>query len=300
MPMPIGVPDPRYMIRRAKRKAQMVTRPAHRPSFWARLQTRRQIWASLTSIHGPGDEVFPEYSKLRARDLALAAGVDTPRLLDGPVAAHDLDVASYGESFVVKPNWGRSSLGVLVVLRTSTSGYVDLVDGEELTLEALRVKAHDRVAASGRGRPDDLIVEESMATERTRPQEWKVWVFGSRIGLIQQNDRTTGAVRTRNFRGDWTPSGRIRPDRAEHPDLPEPHSRQQLLSAALRVAGEIPSGFVRVDLFESPTTLRPVLGEVCLIPGGDLYLSQGLDREFGEMWNRADIDLLANRMTLIP
>lgn len=294
------LPDPRYVTRRVKRHIDLSTRPAHEPSFWARLRRRREIWTSLVELNGNDEEVFPEYSKLRARGLAEVSGVALPDLLDGPVHARDLRPNDYGSEFVIKPNWGTSSRGVLVLTRVQPDLYQDLVDDEILNADGVRAKAEHRVSISGRGKPDDLLVERSMAVGRARPQEWKIWVFGGIVGLIQQIDRASGHIRGRNFRSDWTPTGRIRPDRRETVTLPPPLKPDALLDAAIRVASHVPSGFVRVDLYEAYETGVPVLGEVCLIPGGDLYLGKGLDRELGQLWNDADVRLLSRRELLVP
>lgn len=258
------------------------------------------MWRRLVALNGVETELFPEYSKMRSRELGDAAGVAGPVLLDGPVASQDLALDAYGDEFVIKPNWGTSSRGVLVLRRVDADRYLDLVDRESLDGDAVRAKVVRLVSGAGRGSAADLIVEKSMAVGTVRPQEWKIFVFGEQIGLIEQVDRNAGVMQVRNFRRDWTPTGRIRSDRTEAEGLPPPLDRDRLTEAALRVGALIPSGFVRVDLYENTTTGEAVLGEVCLIPGGDLYFRKGLDRELGVLWNDADARLLAARQTLVP
>lgn len=125
-------------------------------------------------------------------------------------------------------------------------------------------------------------------------------MFGEEVGVILQVDRNATHRRTRNYRSDWSPAGRIRSDSPEAHELTLPHNPDGLLEAARRIGSRIPSGFVRVDLFEDPVSHRPVLGELCLIPGGDLYFRKGLDRELGALWNEADVRLLGRQQTIVP
>ncbi len=245
-------------------------------------------------------ELWPEFSKLRAKELALKANVAAPQLLAGPLGVSDLEFDDYGSSFVIKPNWGASSRGVFVLQRRSNGEFHELIEDVVLGEQQLRDEIKRRVQQSGRGTASELIVEESLIDEGARPQEWKAYAFYGAVGIVQQMDRNSnGRWRGRLLDSEGNDLGRIRGDFIYDPDLPEPRDFERILDAARRISLEIPTGFVRVDLFQR-TSGEVVFGEVSLIPGGDLFFWEGWDKALGEMWDEANTRILTQRIGLIP
>lgn len=292
-----GIPLRRHLKRQRETLRRRFLRPTHRVSFYAETDRRRQFYRGLVAIHGTESEVYPEFSKLNARGLAESAGVLVPDLVDGPVSVDDLRLDDYGDSFVVKPNWGATSRGVFVLERRGDD-FLNLMDGSILSPADVKERIIRDIAASGRGRSDELIVERSMAVNGVRPFEWKVFMFYGEVGYTQANERVDGPVVSKYYGSEWEDLGRIRTDRRHSSDLRLPNQPEAILDAARRVSLEVPTGFIRVDIFESDA--GPVLGEVCLLPGGDHYYRGGLDRSFGQMWLDANVRILAERRPLIP
>lgn len=243
-------------------------------------------------------EIYPEYSKLRGRALAESVGILTPALLAGPIRTDELDLDSYGNAFVIKPDWGTASRGVLVLARESDDYFHELIENVKLSREQVLQEVDRRMAVSGRGSASQLIVERSMAAGTVRPQEWKIFAFHGEVGLIQQMDRDASSPRLKLYAPDGTDAGALRRDVKFNPALPKPENFGGLIEAAKTISLAIPTGFVRVDLFEQNNSI--VLGELCLIPGGDLYFRKGWDKKLGELWNKANVRILSDRQPLIP
>lgn len=289
----------RIILLESRKFRERVTRPVYRPSFYRSQNYRRQYWRALAQQQGLENEIYPEFSKLRGRALAESAGVGVPRLLDGPVSAEDMKLETYGPGFVIKPDWGTSSRGVLVLQRTGENEYRDLMDGVTLNDAGVKTEVLRRMETSGRGRTDQLIVEESIADEDQRPDEWKIFAFYGEVGLIQQINRNMTPSVMHWYDAQGGDLGKVRTDVKFAPSLKPPTNLPGLLDAARTLSLAVPTGFVRVDLFERSNG-EIALGELCLIPGGDIYFRKGWDRRLGKMWDAANVRLLSERKPLIP
>lgn len=293
-----GIPLRRHVYLRLWPIKKRFLRPIHRVSFFADLTRRYKLWTRLAHQVGLDTEVYPEYSKLSARALGESAGVAVPALLDGPIRADQLTLDEYGDRFVVKPNWGTGSRGVVVLERRGPDFYYNLMDDTEVTGDEVLGIVAAGVRKTGMGLIDDLIVEESLAVDGVRPIEWKVFVFYGEVGVIQANRRNATGVASKFFDASWNDVGRVRSDRIIDATIPVPGDPEAVIEAARAISLSVPTGFMRVDLFETPD--GPVLGEVCLTPGGDLYYHRGLDRRLGQLWEDANLRILAERRPLIP
>lgn len=275
------------------------TRPLHRPSFYHRLDYRRYYIRAIAAEQGVSREVFPEFTKLRGRSVAERAGVNVPRLLAGPISLNELDLDAYGDRFVIKPDWGKSSRGVVVLQRREDGRFRDLISGTTLDGEGVRARVLEGMTITKRDSSDRLLVEESIASSDLRPQEWKVFSFNGRVGIIQQMDRNSDQTRVKLYSADGASLGRLRTDVTIVDDLEPPRSLDEIVRAAEAISAEVPTGFIRVDLFERENG-QIVFGELCMGPGGDLFFSKGWDRRLGRMWDEADKRLIAKRQAVIP
>ncbi|EPR76646.1 teichuronopeptide biosynthesis [Leifsonia rubra CMS 76R] len=251
------------------------------------------------ALHGIEEELFPEFSKLSGRKVGEAAGVASPRLLDGPIGVTDLRLDEYGDDFVIKPNWGTSSRGVLVLHRESDSVFFSVIDGIRLGIDEVHSRLLRDIQRSGRGSTDDLVVEESMSVGGIPTQEWKVSTFYGQVGLIQQFERSEKGLLTKTYSPEWVDLGEVYRRRKVTQTLVPPAAPEKLMEAAIAISLQVPTGFLRVDLYETPDG-GVVLGELCLIPGGDRYFRGGLDKKLGRMWEDANVRLLSDGKTLIP
>lgn len=286
----------RLKFRDWKRRA---TRPLHTASFYRRLDYRRQYIRGIAAEYGRDSEVFPEYAKSRGRSVAVAAGVDVPKLLAGPIPLGELNLDEYGDNFVIKPDWGTSSRGVLVLRKVDRDSFRELISGKVLHRDEIRPAILEGMAITRRDSSDRILVEESIANGDLRPQEWKVFAFHGRVGLVQQMDRNADQTRMKFYSSTGEPLGRLRSDIVFAPELVPSPVFAEIIEAAEAISAAIPTGFVRVDLFEQEGG-RILLGELCMGPGGDLLFKKGWDRKLGRMWDDADRRLIAKREPLIP
>jgi len=297
-----GLPPSRiYQFAKLQAKRKLV-RPKNPVSFYAKWDYRSRYWAELVKVKGLETELFPEYSKLNSHKLAGAAGVKTCKLLDGPISVDRLRLDEYGSDFVIKPDWGSSSRGVLLLHRLSQDKYLNLADGTEMRAKDIANKLTEGIKNASKGRADDLIVEESLINGEKRPIEWKVYTFYGQIGLIMAIDPNVHHgehYKAKFYSPNWQYLGPdILKDREIDGSIGLPKHPEMLLEAAKAISLQVPTGFMRVDLFEGPE--GPMLGEVCLIPGLDQYFRNGYDRKLGQMWEDANVRLLAERRALIP
>lgn len=276
-----------------------LTRPTTPRSFFAYLDKRFAMWNRLIEIHGLETELYPEFGKLNARSLAESAGVATPQLLDGPIGVSELRLEEYGDDFVIKPDWGASSRGVLVLRRQSDDSFLELISDTMLSSSEIRERLTSAIDASGRGSTTNLIVESSMADGDTLPTDWKVYTFYGRVGLVLQIDRS-GTRRSKAYSADWKDLGRVRGDTAFSSALPGPSDPAGILAAASAISTKVPTGFMRVDLYEAPHDGGVVFGELSLVPGGDQFYRRGVDRTLADLWDDAEVRLMTEQKPLIP
>src|SRR5690606_5040384 len=97
--------------------------------------------------------------------------------------------------------------------------------------------------------------------------------------------------RGKHWSATWRDLGSLRRDVRVDPELPAPRRPHAILDAARRISLAVPTGFLRVDLYEQGDEV--LAGEVALLPGGDQFHRRGLDRELGRMWLDANVRLLS-------
>lgn len=274
------------------------TRPQYQPSFYNKVDYRKHYWRDLVGRKGIEEPFFPEFTKLQSRAVAQAAKAKVPQLLDGPVSADVLQLDLYGDDFVVKPDWGASSVGVLVLHR-SNDRYVDSISGNSFDDESIRAFYNEILGPGKRGDPRQLLVEECLSYDGVRPDEWKVFAFHGRIGVVQQMKRVGREISIKLYDSRGRDLGQLRGDHKFDDALAVSPLFEEVIETAKRVSLQVPTGFIRVDFFD---TVREgiVLGELCLIPGGDLFFRDGWDRRLGEMWDKGNVDVLAAGDALIP
>lgn len=256
------------------------------------------MWDSLVSARGTAIELFPEYDKLSARKLAVEAGVVVPRLIAGPMDARELRPEAYGDAFVIKPNWGASSRGVFVLRRAGKGQFLNLMDGATIDANDVQFEVASAIAQSGRGDSSRVIVEESVAPDSSRPVDWKIYSFFGETGIILQLDRSAARTRAKVWSDEWVDLGLVRRGLSFDSGLPAPKDPDGLVEAAAAISRLVPSGFVRVDLYE--TAEGAVAGELALIPGGDQFYRGGLDRRLGDLWEGANARLMLEGRLVVP
>jgi hypothetical protein len=184
------------------------------------------------------------------------------------------------EHFVVKPALGNSSRGCHII-----SAGRSLLEDRSISAEELYAKI---VAERGRGGLIPLLAEEFVPSangDHVLPTEYKFYMFGEHVGLIQVAQATGDPAHPRAFRfyfPDWRACGdRINTTHPVCAEADPPTCLDEMISVA-RMLGRSLESFIRVDLFASPESC--VFGEFSATPlRGRNYTPYG-DRLLGELW----------------
>jgi hypothetical protein len=238
------------------------------------------------------DRFRPPDDKLWARQIAEACGVAVPALHGLYPSPGAVPFAELPKRFALKPTSLTDRQGVFLLERRG-GGYFDRITRE--TLPAPEVAARlEALFETVPRRPTTLIAEELIETETPIPIDYKFFVFGTEILLVEHINRNGGRrvlfydedFRVMNLRDRIKLNfARVRLDR---PRLP---ACQAAMVAAVRVlAAHLATPFARIDMYASRG--GPILGEITPTPGGAYFgsgyrLTPDYDAELGRRWARA-------------
>lgn len=247
----------------------------------------------------PADhEIWRYNSKLAGRRLAESLGIPVPALIARPAPIMRLDPPSPPRPFVLKPNRGHSSRGVLLLVPAEEGRWLDLLSGDTHSWGrwrelALRTKREPTETQADRVRPPWLM--EELVGDGTRPPaEWKLYAFADgSVPLARQRQALPGASSSRTARccfwepdpGGWKRvEGEIESDRACDPTLPASQHQAAMLEIASTLGRAAARPFIRVDLLEGVG--GPVFGELTPEPSaGRRRFVPEWDARLGEHWS---------------
>lgn len=266
-----------------------------KPSFYAKMAERKRLAERVRQTRALSADmpIYEIETKLGQKEVARKAGVPAAEVFQGPcdnLSQFDLDALP--QRFVVKPIIGSGAHGVFLLEKRADALH-NLISGESYPYSL------DSLDAAGlskfRGCP--LIAEEFIGLDGLPSLNWKLHTFFGEVGLIRQGDLGQDGKPYKL----WSPSGTdLGPiDRLGFPydpTLPPPKDLDALIEAAKKISLNIPTPFVRVDLYEADDGVR--LGEVTLRPSS-LWKKKHLqrftpewDRKLGEKWEDAQARLL--------
>lgn len=248
-----------------------------------------------------GESGLPSHlhDKAKGEAFVRSLGIPTPKQIRSFSSVEDIDLGGLPDQFVIKPTFMSSSYGVMVLDRTD-NGFYDHLRKRPLTIDAIR-EEQQKHADSVRRPIKEWIVEEKVvdAEGAAVPDDWKFFTFQGRIGLAHRTVR--GARNTHHFYdGDFMPipveSGLLTTNEKiiDRAVSSPPESWRTFLNYARRISVAVPSPFVRVDMYNTPT--GPVFGEFTLVPGTFFYedrekMHPPLSTRMGRMWVEAELDL---------
>jgi hypothetical protein len=135
---------------------------------------------------------------------------------------------------------------------------------------------------SYRGLRPRVVVEDFVGDGVHAPPDWKFWVFGGRVGLVQVDHGRFGGRTSTVLDPEWHEIAAEQPYErpAELPSRPIPYA--EMLAVAEQLGAAFP--FARVDLYDDGGRVR--FGEITHYPGGGMHTfgPPELDRALGEMW----------------
>jgi hypothetical protein len=268
-----------------------------RPSFYAHLEALRRARVIAEREHGRRDPVWDHNAKDAGYALARSLGLRVPAQIAAPAPLDALREPA-AERVVVKPVEGAAARGVMPLVRADDGNWHLLFElGRTFSWAEIRGLLDDAVAEGGVGA--EFLVEELIEgpTPLALPYDCKVYCIGGRAELIMQRDprnRRWAKHASMRFLGrDFVDLGLVRHRQRHDPSVPLPAHPAELLDSAERIAGALPTPFVRVDLYEAPDGV--VFSEITPQPGGYQLLRDDVDERLGEAWDRTVAAQLAAR-----
>ena len=267
------------------------------PSFSERLALRQELWWGRQRLRDAvhrlrerrfrrtredPDEVWrccrfwPRVvcNKRNGREFAAKHGLAVPALYWSGTDGSRLPLEELPAHFVVRPIYGGSQRGVLVV-----------ADGQDLLRQqAFSAAALPRLRERGKAIP--FLVEEFVRTEAGRyelPLECKFHVFGETVAAVQVVERTgVKAGAQRYYTPEWEPfpdAMNLRLPQAEIRD--PPGCLAEMLELARRFGAEFGT-YMRLDLFA--TDRGGVYNEFGGVPHQAAAFTPYCDERFGRLW----------------
>jgi hypothetical protein len=232
---------------------------------------------------GHGSPVYFWETKLGGKRLAREQGVRFAEVLQGPLDPGDIDWDALPGEFVVKPEWGNSRDGVLVLRRSVEGDFEELLSGSPMSLDAVMRRVTSR--------PGQVIVEEAIALDQGPPDDWKFVTFNGRVEQVLQIRRTPSGPRFKYYDAEWSDIGSAEFGLRCDPDLPSPSCPAELMATASKLSKAAGVPFVRVDLYELQGS--PVFGEMTPRPSQFHRYRYEWDVRLGRAWERAEVELAA-------
>ena len=224
-------------------------------------------------------------NKWNSREFAIKLGCPVPELYWFGTRVDEIPFSSLPDRYVIRAVVGFSRRAVLVLDRGR-----NLLNGEHY--DAPRIREAMRPHAGGFP-PRRLLVEEFVPPEPEDdfqlPRDYKIYIFGDRIGAIQVIERRSEAFVTA-FNEGWDPLPPIRQRTRLIEVLPRrPDCLDEMLAISRKFANAYGS-FVRVDLYVG--SQGAVFGECTGTPAEGRGYSEYCNRYFGELWEETFPDAL--------
>lgn len=239
------------------------------------------------------------HDKLKAREFVDSLGMQLPKLHRVYNHPREFNFEDLPYNFVLKPTFSSSSFGVMVLQRYLDE-YHDHLRHRDLTMDQI-VREQETLMekhphANHRWMVEDRV-EDVEGDEQAVPDDYKFFTFQGEIGLIHRTIRAKPYNKHIYFNGDFEPFDQDErlittvPTLVERDFQDPPINKNAMLRAARIISREVPSPFVRVDMYN--TRRGPVFGEFTLVPGTFFYedrekMSPELSAHLGELWSDAE------------
>lgn len=222
-------------------------------------------------------------NKWNAREFAALHGVALPELYWSGRRVDDLPINDLPDNYVIRPAWGAGGLETFVM-----AGGVELLSLQRMSRSEVIERLRKKVGSVARF---PILAEQFLANEQghyERGVEYTFYVFGDRVGLVQQILRTGQQGMRTTYHPDWTVFKDARGEedafnakRAGPLSRPRPASLDEMLDIA-RTLGSAYATFVRVDLYA--TAQGCYFGEFSSIPFDGKGYTPAADSFLGRLW----------------
>lgn len=262
-----------------------------------RYRNRRDL---LQEILGEEFHPFGDFrnSKIGWREVIselAVPGLELPTLCGTFNSINDIDPTVLPDNFVIKPDAGLASLGVLALKKIDDTRYLNLFTGLEKEwsefvedFEATRAKNKLRLSTT-------LLVEELLSdpTHPDRlPSDWKFFVGGGKVFLTCRVARypSPNEKGYENRFGFWDadlkPHPQLHQNRIQDDSASLPKNIRELIKIAEMIATSFAQPVCRIDLYNLPG--RIVFGEYTPNPGGHYAADKDQDERLGTIWLEAE------------
>jgi len=237
--------------------------------------------------------------KLRAYEFARSHGVDLPASYGRYAHVSELPWDELPPAFVLKTDGGSTAEGVLPLVRREGK-YLDLLNTkrglrrpDEIVGYLDGLTARKKVSA-------ELIVEELLFSphrddDETLAPDVKLYCFYGEVGMILcrltngTRDHHHFSYRYFDEKGNDLGDALVGHGNVDA-DVPAPLHLAELIDASSRMSVALKVPFVRLDFYERKDSI--VFGEITPSPGGEQQPRADLDDRFGQMWKRAEVQLM--------
>lgn len=272
--------------------------PNNLPQFSFRNKVREALYKrnfmAKSKFH---NAVFSLDAKSFAYPFVEKLGVSTPNIFFRKEKLENIKFETLNSSFVLKPEQSHSSIGVSLVFKEKNKN----IFGRELLtnsdINAEKILEVSKKVMEEKNIQNSWLVEELILPDDNEIypiDDWKFYCFYGEVGLILQKRKyLNGDVLYKLYDNNYEIAdktgkyiGKI------NLDLPIAKYHQEMLQTAKLLSSNIPTPFMRVDLFSS--SRGTVFGEFTPFPGGFSMFWNTWDSELGKMWleaeTRLDID----------
>lgn len=266
-------------------------------------------------LENPRRSVFGQYGlagKEGAKEFARRIGVRVPETYYRGSLGHL--PRTLPESFVFKPAFASTSIGVRLLESLGDGMLKDIINGQVLTRDGLISEAEEIAAkydVSGAEAAVFILEELLVGTDGRRPpKDVRFYAFQGEIGLILMESHLDSPARAMYFDGGFRPFKNVHEKygvaaTAKSLEVIEdaiiPENWMELLLVAQRVSVALPTSFCRIDMYD--TAGGVCLGELTYTPGTFYYenrklMSDSESERLGRLWGDADDRLSGSRVFL--
>lgn len=240
--------------------------------------------------------------KRAVREFAQNVGVRTAKIYyRGPISGLPERPAPL---FVLKPEFGSTSIGVLLLSVNDDGTYRNYLTGDDIdyaSLAAMCAKVAEKFLAKDEVEKAIFIAEELLVgvDGTIPPADIRCYAFQGEIGLILMEHHIAGPATAMYFDGLFHPLQNVHDkygidERVSHletiAEAVPPANATAILNVARRISVAVPSAFCRVDLYD--TNEGVALGELTFTPGTFYYenrklMSASESERLGLLWDQA-------------
>lgn len=263
-----------------------------------RYRNRRDLLHEIlgTEFHPFGDFRNSKIGWRKVMEQLAIPNLELPKLYGTYENLDSVNLNDLPDSFVIKPDAGLASLGVIAVRRTRNGEFENLLEGKTQSwteivenFEKLRVKNKVRLSSA-------LIAEELLSDPETPgrvPSDWKFFVGAGKVFLSYKVTRIpdNGPKGFKNTFAVWdadlNPHPQLHSNRTSDPKAVLPTNIHDLIAMAETIAGCFAQPVCRIDLYNLPG--RIVFGEYTPNPGGNYDVGLEQDERLGRIWLEAEV-----------